>query len=68
MVGREFMRLPLLRIFAGATVKKRNAALWRTGPERVEGDIPWGTVRPDTIVPEPGDWNAWRLPSQVRRR
>ena len=25
-------------------------------------------VQPDTIVPEPGNWYAWRLPSQVRRR
>ncbi len=25
-------------------------------------------VQPDTIVPNPSDWYAWRLPSQVRSR
>ena len=24
-------------------------------------------IAPDTLVPEPGNWYVWRLPSQVRR-
>ena len=25
-------------------------------------------ISPDTIVPEPGNWYAWRLPGQIRSR